>query len=82
MTDPVFMTGHRVFFCEVTDESVPIRPDEHEVLDGAEPVWVESLATPIHRNRQAYERFGEPFIHREMRVMEMADEALRKRSGK
>ena len=78
--DGIFEQENYYYFCEVTDECVPRKPDEHEVLDGAEPVWVESLALPIHRNRKAFERFGEPFIQRETRVMDMADEALRRQS--
>ena len=46
----------------MTDECVPRKPDGHEILEGAEPVWVETLAMPIHRNRKAFEQFGEPFI--------------------
>ena len=78
--DGIFEQENYYFFCEVTDECVPRKPDEHEILDGAEPVWVESLAIPVHRNRRAFERFGEPFIQRELRVMDMADKELRKQS--
>ena len=78
--DGIFEQENYYFFCEVTDECVPRKPDEHEILDGAEPVWVESLAIPVHRNRRAFERYGEPFIQREMRVMDMADKELRKQS--
>ena len=78
--DGIFEQRNYYYFCEVTDEEVPRKPDEHEILDGAEPVWVDSLATPIYRNRKAFERIGEPFMQREMRVMDMADGELRKRS--
>lgn len=78
--DGIFEQENYYYLCDVTDECVPRKPDEHEILDGAEPVWVESLATPVHRNRRAFERFGEPFIQREMRVMEMADKELRRQS--
>ena len=78
--DGIFEQENYYFFCEVTDECVPRKPDEHEIRDGAEPVWVESLAIPVHRNRRAFERYGEPFIQREMRVMDMADKELRKQS--
>ena len=78
--DGIFEQENYYFFCDVTDECVPRKPDEHEIQDGAEPVWVESLAIPVHRNRRAFERFGEPFIQREMRVMDMADKELRKQS--
>ena len=78
--DGIFEQKNYYYFCEVTDETVPRKPDEHEILEGAEPVWVESLATPIHRNRKAFERFGEPFMQREMRVMDMADAELRRQS--
>ena len=76
----IFEQENYYYFCDVTDECVPRKPDEHEIQDGAEPVWVESLAIPVHRNRRAFERFGEPFIQREMRVMDMADKELRKQS--
>ena len=76
----IFEQKNYYYFCDITDETVPRKPDEHEVLDGAKPVWVESLATPIHRNRKAFERIGEPFMQREMRVMDMADEELRRQS--
>ena len=78
--DGIFEQENYYFFCDVTDECVPRKPDEHEIQDGAEPVWVESLAIPVHRNRRAFERYGEPFIQREMRVMDMADKELRKQS--
>ena len=76
----IFEQRNYYYFCEVTDEIVPRKPDDHEVAEGAEPVWVDSLSLPMHRNRKAYERIGEPFIQREMRVMDIADEELRKRS--
>ena len=78
--DGIFEQRNYYYFCEVTDEEVPRKPDEHEILDGEEPVWVDSLATPIYRNRKAFERIGEPFMQREMRVMDMADGELRKQS--
>lgn len=78
--DGIFEQENYYFFCDVTDECVPRKPDEHEIQDGAEPVWVESLAIPVHRNRRAFERYGEPFIQRELRVMDMADKELRKQS--
>ena len=78
--DGIFEQENYYYFCEVTDEDVPRKPDEHEILDGAEPVWVDTLAIPVHRNRIAFERFGEPFIEREMRVMDMADQELRRMS--
>ena len=78
--DGIFEQKNYYFFCDVTDECVPRKPDEHEILDGAEPVWVESLAIPVYRNRKAFERLGEPFMQREMRVMDLADKELRKRS--
>ena len=54
----IFEQRNYYFFCDVTDETVPRKPDEHEITDGAEPVWVESLATPVYRNRKAFERIG------------------------
>ena len=78
--DGIFEQRNYYYFCDVSGETVPRKPDEHEILEGAEPVWVESLATPIYRNRKAFERIGEPFIRREMRVMDMADGELRKQS--
>ncbi len=80
--DGIFEQENYYYFCDVTDERVPRKPDEHEILDGAEPVWVESLALPIQRNRKAFEKLGEPFIQREMRVMGLADQELRKQSWK
>ena len=65
-------------FCDVTDDTVPRKPDEHEIAEGAGPVWVDTLAPSFHRNRRAFEWTGEPFIEREMRMMELADEELRK----
>ena len=78
--DGIFEQKNYYYFCDVTEEEVPRKPDEHEILDGAEPVWVESLSTPMYRNRKAFERVGEPFMQREMRVMDMADLELRKQS--
>ena len=78
--DGIFEQENYYYFCDITDETVPRKPDGHEVLEGAEPVWVDALAIPARRNRRAFERTGEPFIQREMRVMEMADRELRKQS--
>ena len=80
--DGIFEQMNYYFFCDVTDETVARKPDGHEILDGAEPVWVESLATPVRRNRKAFDRIGEPFIQREMRVMDLADKELRRQSWK
>ena len=68
------------YFCDVTDEYTPGKPDGHMLPNGAEPVWVETLAIPTDRNRKAFNRHGESFIQREMRVMDMADQELRKQS--
>ena len=78
--DGIFEQRVYYYFCDVTGETVPRKPDEHEVAEGVEPVWVDSLATPMYRNRKAFERIGEPFMQREMRVMDMADGELRKQS--
>ena len=78
--DGIFEQLNYYYLCDVTEETIPRKPDEHEIVEGAEPVWVDSLATPIYRNRKAFERIGEPFMQREMRVMDMADEELRKQS--
>ena len=78
--DGIFEQRNYYYFCDITGETVPRKPDEHEILEGAEPVWVETLVIPAYRNRKAFERTGEPFIRREMRVMDMADEELRRRS--
>ena len=76
--DGIFEQKNYYYFCDVTGETVPRKLSDHEIVEGVEPVWVESLAIPVSRNRKAFEQFGEPFIQREMRVMDMADEALRK----
>ncbi len=76
--DGIFEQENYYYLCDVTDECVPRKPDEHEIRDGAEPVWAETLAIPVHRNRRAFERYGEPFIQRELRVMDLADKELRK----
>lgn len=78
--DGIFEQENYYYLCDVTDECVPRKPDEHEIRDGAEPVWAETLAIPVHRNRRAFERYGEPFIQRELRVMDLADKELRKQS--
>ena len=78
--DGIFEQMNYYFFCQVKDETVPRKPDEHEIKDGAEPVWVDSLFEPVRRNRRAFARIGEPFVDRERRVMDMADEELRKRN--
>ena len=78
----IFEQKNYYYFCEVGDEKVPRKPDAHEIAEGAEPIWTETLSIPIHRNRKAFERLGEPFIQREMRVMDMADKELRKQSWK
>lgn len=78
--DGIFEQKNYYYLCEVAEETVPRKPDGHEVEEEVFPVWVDALATPAHRNRIAYGRLGEPFIERERRVMEMADEELRRRA--
>ena len=75
----IFEQRSYYYFCEVTGATVPRRPDAHEIEDGASPVWVESLSMPVRINRRALQRHKIPHIEREMRVMDMADEALRRR---
>ena len=76
----IFEQENYYYLCDVTGSVVPRKPDAHEIEDGAGPVWVDSLASPVRRNRKAYGRIGEPFIEREMRVMDRVDEDLRKQS--
>ena len=78
--DGIFEQKNYYYFCEIAEETVPRKPDAHEIEEAAEPVWAESLAIPIHRNRKAFRRIGEPFMEREMRVMDLVDEELRRRS--
>ena len=78
--DGIFEQENYYYFAEAADKTVPRKPDIHEIEDGAEPVWIEALPAAVRRNRKAFERAGEPFIEREMRVMDMADEELRRRS--
>ena len=78
--DGIFEQKNYYYFCEITCERVARKPDEHEIEDGAEPVWVDTLFAPIRRNKEAFHRIEEPFIKREQRVMDLADEELRKRS--
>lgn len=76
--DGFFEQRNYYYFCDITDEVVPRKPDEHELKEGAEPVFVDSLSVPIHRTRKAWERIGEAFLEREYRVMDIADAELRK----
>ena len=76
----IFEQENYYYLCDVTGSTVPRKPDAHEIEEGAGPVWVDSLASPVRRNRKAYGRIGEPFIEREMRVMDRVDEDLRKQS--
>lgn len=76
--DGIFEQMNYYYYCEVKDETVPRKLDEHEIVDGTEPVWFDALSIPIHRTRKAFERFGEAHFDREYRVMEIADLELRK----
>lgn len=78
--DGIFEQENYYYSCDITDDILPRKPDEHEITEGAGPVWVDTLAPCVRCNRRAYERIGEPFIKREMRVMDMVDEEIRKRS--
>ncbi len=78
--DGIFEQENYYYFAEAADETVSRKPDGHEIADGAEPVWVETLSQAVRCNRRAFERIGEPFIEREMRVMDLADEELRRQS--
>ena len=83
-TDPdgIFEQENYYYLCDVAGDTVPGKPDEHGIAEGAGPVWTGTLAHSARCNRRAYERTGELFIEREMRVMDMADEDLRKLSYK
>ena len=72
--DGIFEQRNYYYLCDVTDEVRPRKPDEHEIREGAEPVWLESLTGPIGCNREAFERVGEAFMEREMRVMSIVKE--------
>ena len=78
--DGIFEQENYYYFCDVTEDTVPRKPDEHEIAEGTGPVWVDTLAPCIRRNRRSFERTGEPFIEREMRAMDLADEEIRKQS--
>ena len=77
--DGIFENAVYYYFCDVTNETVPRQLVEHEIEEGVEPFWTDSLATPAHRTQKAFEKFGEPFMERETQVMRMADEELRRR---
>ena len=78
--DGIFEQRNCYYFCDVTDEIRPRKPDEHEVKEGAKPVWVEDLTEPIRCNEKAFASIGEAFLEREMRVMAMVAELLRGKS--
>ena len=78
--DGIFEQRNYYYFCDVTDEIRPRMPDEHEVKEGAKPVWVEDLTEPIRCNEKAFASIGEAFLEREMRVMAMVAELLRGKS--
>ena len=76
--DGIFEQRNYYYYCDITDEVVPRKPDEHELKEGAEPVFVDSLWGPMHCTRKAWNRIGEAFLEREYRVMDMVDNELRK----
>ena len=78
--DGIFEQRNYYYFCDVTDEIRPRMPYEHEVKEGAKPVWVEDLTEPIRCNEKAFASIGEAFLEREMRVMAMVAELLRGKS--
>jgi len=77
----IFEQQNFYYFCEIGDERVPIVQEEYEIEEGFEPVWVEFLTSLVRINRTAIRR-GDgdvALIEREMRVFDMADEAVRRR---
>lgn len=76
----IFEQKNYYYLCDIEDRVVERKPDPHEVEEGAEPVWVEALSHMVYKTRKAFERYGEAHMEREMRVMDMADRFLRRRS--
>ena len=80
-SEAIFEQQNFYYFCEIGDERVPVVQEDYEIEEGFEPVWVEFLTRLMRSNRNAIRR-GDgdaALIEREMRVFDMADEALRLR---
>ena len=77
----IFEQQNYYYFCEIGDERVPVVQEDYEIEEAFEPVWVEFLTRLTRCNREAIRRGGgdAALIEREMRVFDMADEALRRR---
>ena len=79
--EAIFEQQNFYYFCEIGDERVPVVQEDYEIEEAFEPVWVEFLTRLTRCNREAIRRGGgdAALIEREMRVFDMADEALRRR---
>ena len=79
--DAIFEQHNYYYFCEIGEERVPITQEDYEIEEGFEPLWVECLFALTRFNRDALRRkVGDPaLIEREMRMFDLADEAMRKR---
>jgi 8-oxo-dGTP pyrophosphatase MutT (NUDIX family) len=79
--EAIFEQQNYYYFCEIGDEKVPIKQEDYEIEEGFTPVWTDCLFSLVRANRESLRRGGgDPaLIEREMRVFDLADNAVRAR---
>ena len=78
--EAIFEQWNYYYFCDITDERVPIVQEDYEIEERFEALWADSLTELVVRNRRALRSGGDAtLIEREMRIFDMADNALRRR---
>ena len=79
--DGIFEQQNYYYFCEIGEERVPITQEAYEIEEGFTPVWVDCLFSLTRANRESLRLGGgDPaLIEREMRVFDLADNAVRAR---
>ncbi|MBP5489839.1 MAG: NUDIX domain-containing protein [Lachnospiraceae bacterium] len=78
--DGIFEQENYYYFCKVSEESVERKPEDYEIEEEFVPEWQPYLMNLVHENRVHLRRGGEPgIIERELRVMDMVDEVIRRK---
>ncbi|MBO4398555.1 MAG: NUDIX domain-containing protein [Lachnospiraceae bacterium] len=78
--EAIFEQQNYYYFCEIGEERVPVVREDYEIEEGFEPLWVDNLFALVRRNRRALRSGADAaLVEREMRVFDLADEALRRR---
>ncbi|MBQ6660303.1 MAG: NUDIX domain-containing protein [Lachnospiraceae bacterium] len=79
-SDAIFEQENYYYYAEIGGSRVQITQEDYEIEEGFVPMWVDNLYALSRANRGSLRSGGDPaLIEREMRVFDLADEAVRAR---